>query len=491
MHLTFVGIGIFFVGLIILLSRQTGASIALMLACGPLGGSAAILLNFGSSIPPIEFALGIALSQVLLIESNHGLLGPAIRRNWALIGFAAVAAAMSYIGPRLFYDKMSLPSMRSAHLRFLYETFPLRPSSQNITTPIYIIGTTITAIISCAFSMKAGSWRYFVKTAVIVAWVNVALGIGSIVSKGTPLHIFYDLLRNGAYAQLDHEFEGLIRVTGVFPEASSYSAYSFVWFCFCLECWLRNVLPRWTGPAALAIFCILFISTSSSAYVSLAIYSLITLPRLLLTRSLDRSRKLALFILLGLIALVLGATVIALDPKLATSFGDMLQRMTIHKAASSSGLQRAFWARESLVAFAQSYGLGVGPGSFRSSGIFSAILGATGVAGGTFIVIYMIKIFKPLSASTWEAVGDDEISAGVAASWAALFALVPQAIAAASPDPGIDFALLAGLALGLRRGTIVRVRPASPPQSSMRQPSHPYAATGTSSGETIGLSTRA
>jgi hypothetical protein len=455
-HLTFVGIAIFLAGLIIFISYRTRASMALLLACGPLGGSAAVLLNFGSSIPPVEFALGVAITHLALIKSNHPLIGPSIRSNWPLIGFAVTAAALAYIGPRIFYDQMSLPSMRSAHLRSLYETFPLRPSSQNITTAIYILGTTLAAVFSCAFSMQEGSWRYFVKTAVIVGWINVALGIGSMFAKGTPLHIFYDLLRNASYAQLDQEFQGLVRVYGAFPEASGYSAYAFVWFCFCAECWIRNVLPRWTGPAALGMFIILFISTSSTAYVGLAAYLLFTVPRIALTGTLDRSRKLAVLLILALAAFIVGGVVVGAHPKLGTSFYNMLQRMTLDKAQSSSGLQRAFWAREGMLAFVKSYGLGVGPGSFRTSGIIAAILGSTGVIGAIFIIVYLIIVFKPLHASTWEAVNDDEVSTGVAASWTALFALVPYGLSAPTPDPGVNFALLAGMALGLRRASLAR-----------------------------------
>ncbi len=58
-------------------------------------------------------------------------------------------------------------------------------------------------------------------------------------------------------------------------------------------------------------------------------------------------------------------------------FNDMIWR----KAESVSGRQRAFWAGQSVSAFLQSFGLGVGPGSFRSSSLLTAVLGATGVIG--------------------------------------------------------------------------------------------------------------
>src|SRR5690606_6568560 len=84
----------------------------------------------------------------------------------------------------------------------------------------------------------------------------------------------FDLFRNGSYAQLDHVYQGFVRLTGLAPEASNYAAFGLAWFIFNAECWYRGILPRSTGRAALFLLGILAFSTSSTAYIGLAVYAL-------------------------------------------------------------------------------------------------------------------------------------------------------------------------------------------------------------------------
>jgi hypothetical protein len=128
----------------------------------------------------------------------------------------------------------------------------------------------------------------------------------------------------------------------------------------------------------------------------------------------------------------------------------MLADMTVHKKGSESGLQRVFWARKGLEAFMLSGGLGIGPGSFRSSSIVTAIIGSTGIIGSVLFTVYLLQVMRPLSLSTYLQSSDDAQSIGVAASWAAVVMIIPAAFMAASPDPGVTFAIFAGVAVALR-----------------------------------------
>lgn len=152
-----------------------------------------------------------------------------------------------------------------------------------------------------------------------------------------------------------------------------------------------------------------------------------------------------------LIVFALASLAIASMPDLATNFEAMLRRATIGKQNTMSGIQRAFWARTGWDAFVESFGLGIGPGSFRSSSFVTAMLGSVGVIGTIFFVSYFLRVWKPGRASTYMPASDPRIGVGVAASWAALAALIPAALIAAGPDPGTDFAIFAGIALSLRR----------------------------------------
>ena len=449
---TFVGALLALVGLPLLILGSTTALLAFIMACGPMGGSAAVILTAlgGSSVSPVDFALGLVMIRFITMQGGQALrVGDAIRQNWAFLAFAVYGAALAFIGPRLFAGTMDMPPLKFLYQRYIFAVSPLRPSSQNLTTSVYLIGTACVAVVSYAASGQRDGWRMLVRTATNIAWINLGVAYGDLATRGSSVNMVFLAFRNGSYAQLQNEYQGFIRITGIFPEASSFSAYTFVWFCFLFECWYRDIMPRRTGLIALAMFFTLIISTSSSAYVSLVGFGVLFIIRLGFpgaARS-DKLVKIGGALAAGGVAL---CVFLLVDPPLAAKFWDMLLHMTVEKSQSYSGLQRAFWAKKGIEAFKSSYGLGIGPGSFRSSSLFSAILGSTGVIGTLLFVTSIVLILKPLRASTYAAVADPAVSVGIAASWAAFELLIPYGVSAASCDPGADFGILAGAALALR-----------------------------------------
>lgn len=462
MTITFIGVLLLLIGLPVMLYGRTEAMVALLLACGVLGGSAAINLPAlgGSSIPPIHFALLLAGLRILLPGSGQGRQAhAAFTANWPLAAYAALGAALAFIGPRLFRGAVMLPPLRPGIDRYIYAAELLHPTAQNLTAAIYLIGTWLCAVaIHVACSGRRGA-AVLVKAGVVIAWTNIALGIVVAATQNTALADLFALFRNGSYAQLDQQYGSFVRLSGLFPEASVYATYCFGWFVFMVECWYRGVMPRRTGWAALGLLAILVASTSSSAYVSLAAYAIVWAARLLVPGSV-RSAKLVVMALALLAGAMLAAVTVLLLPQAGAAFVEMVQFMTFAKGQSYSGLQRAFWARKGLEAFVVSHGMGVGPGSFRSSSLLSAILGSTGIVGALLFAAYLARVVKPLRASTYGPVPDERTGTGVAAGWAALMLMVPSSLIAASCDPGTDFAIFCGAALALRAGRAAR-RPAA------------------------------
>lgn len=476
MSLTFIGFFLVLAGLPILFFGGTGAALVFILACGPMGGSAALLLPAlgGSSVTPACFAMAIGVLRVCVSQARLSARTVlALRDNWPFLGFVLYGAATAYIGPRLFRGALEVPPLRILHVKYIYAALPLAPSSQNITTAVYLVGTAACALIAYIACKTPEGWRVLVRAAIVIAGINVGLGLLSIVAPGTPLELFFAIFRNGAYAQLEHSYGSFVRITGLFPEASSYSTYTFIWFCFLTECWYRNVMPRRTGPVAFALFMILALSTSSSAYLSLTGYGVIFALRMLLPGA-ARSDKLARILLSLVVGGMFVSIILMVKPALAAKFVDMLLHMTVEKRDSFSGLQRAFWARKALEAFWASYGLGVGPGSFRSSSLITAILGSTGVFGMGLFLVYLAKVFKPAHRSTYVFGADPRVSTGIAASWAALLSLIPYGVSAPSCDPGADFGVLAGAALALRAAPMLARRARSWTNAAMSRPAGGY-----------------
>lgn len=460
MELTFIGAAQVLIGLSLFLAGSVEAMFGFMLVSALFGGSAAIALPAlgGSSIPPVQFALVFVAMRLLVPGAGQmAAMGQASRANLWLIGFVAYGAVLAYIAPRIFAGQIDVTPLRGrtearyiSTRAFIYSTKPLAFSAQNITTSIYLCGTLLAGLAGHVACQQERGRALLVRTMAIVGMLHAALGFASIAVKGTPAEAILMLFRNGAYAQLDHSYRGFARMTGIWPEASGYANFAIVWFVFVFECWLRRVDTRWTGPAAIMLAMALAFSTSSTAYVGLPLYGLMLVARGLLFPGALRADR-ALWIAGGALAFIAVACGVMLwSPAFAADFADLIRHMTVEKTTSLSGTQRRFWAWQGIEAFLHSGGIGIGPGSFRSSSLATAVLGSTGVIGAITLLAHILGAFKPLRFSTYGATEDPALGTGAAAAWAMLMGVLVASISLPSCDPGTDFAILAGAALALR-----------------------------------------
>jgi hypothetical protein len=188
------------------------------------------------------------------------------------------------------------------------------------------------------------------------------------------------------------------------------------------------------------------LTTSSTAYVSIAGYALVLLLRMTFTPlRLPLSKKISL----GLIASIGGGALLTLEvfvPAMSRLMLDILQQMTFGKLHSLSGVQRSFWAHKAWQAFWATNWIGIGAGSLRSSGLLSAIAGSMGLVGLVTFFGATWTILKPAKLQTHRlAVGEDQ---GIRASfaWTTVLSLIPGLLGLPSPDPGLLFGIFAGMA---------------------------------------------
>jgi hypothetical protein len=451
MSVTFVGLLQILIGTT-LLFRPVPAMLVFLIMSGLFGGSAAVTVSAlgNSSIPPIQFALVFAYLRILMPHGGHfqsWTLG--IRDNFLLVLFTLYGMVAAIAGPRIFAGQMNVAPLRFDDARNLFDTVALAPTPQNFTAAIYLLGALLTALAAYAVVRARGGLEALVKGGVVVAWIHAVSGLAASLTKGTGVEAFFDLFRNGSYAQLDQAYQGFNRIDGFFPETSGWAAFGLAWFIFNIECWHRSVWSKQTGRAALVLGTVLFFSTSSTAYVGLACYGAFFLGRMLVVPGVTRPERLREVMLAAFGMVFVVALAMVLRPAFADQVVDMLLRMTVEKQDSQSGQQRLFWAMQGFEAFRISGGLGIGPGSFRSSSLVTAIIGTMGVIGiGTFVG-YLVSLARPLPASADKP--DAAITAVMAACVvAALFVLVPAAIASPNSHPGTNFSIFAGAALGLR-----------------------------------------
>lgn len=466
MELTFIGAVQLLIGLALFIGGSIEAMFAFALGSALFGGSAAILLPLlgGSSIPPVQFALLFVAMRLLVPGGGQMIsLGRAIRANVWLIAFVFYGVLIAFIAPRLFAGQIDVTPLRGrvearyvSTLAYIFAVRPLAFSPQNLTTAVYLVGTLLAAIASYVACGQKRGRKVLVRTLAIVGTAHALLGFASVALKGTPADAMFALFRNGSYAQLDQSYLGFVRMTGLWPEAASFSNYALILFVFAFECWLRRIDPRWTGPAAALLAAALVFSTSSTAYAGLPVYALLVGVRALLfpgALPVDR----ALWIGAALVSLTAATCALMIwQPRFANEFGEMLRHMTVDKGESLSALQRRFWAWQGIDAFFKSAGIGIGPGSFRSSSLATAVLGCTGIIGAVTLSLHFLSAFGPLRQSTWTPVANQNFSTAAACAWAMLMGLAVASISSPTCDPGTDIAILSGAALALRRQQAAR-----------------------------------
>ena len=438
-----------------LLTRPPTAMLVFVLVCTLFPAASAIDLPAlgGSSIPPALMGLGFLGLRILKKDVARSA-GPqmGLEKNAWLLVFCIYCAATAWVLPRLFAGRIDLIPMGAAGLGFQ----PLHVTAQNTTQAVYMLGTAFGAVAATILATRYGSPVIIVKALVVITWVHALTGVADLALSAAHVSGAFDVVRTGAYAQLDQGEGGFHRISGMCPEPSVYAALGSAYFAFMSELWLRRILPKRTGPAALFMLCMILLSTSSSAYVAVAAYALVLIGRVLVmpaSMTIDRAVIIVGVSVLGLLGAL---TILLVNPKEAANFGQVIADMTINKQKSSSGLERGLWAKQGWDAMKASRGLGVGVGSFRSSSLLTAIIGSVGPAGLAVFVGYCLQVFKLGRKSSYVAGGDVRAAAGAAAGWTALITLVPALFTWASADPGLIFAMMAGLSLGWRAHVVAQ-----------------------------------
>jgi hypothetical protein len=468
MQLTIIGAIQVLLGLALFLAGSVEAMFAFLLVTTLFSGSAAIVLASGSSIPPLDFAL-LFMAMRLLVPGSGQMRATvrAVEANAWLLVFVAYGLIMAFAGPRLFAGQFAFAPLRAesgatytSRLSFLLATRTFEPSPQNVTSSIYLVGTLVAATVAHVACRAPLGRITLVRTMALVGIVHCLFGVLSVVGRGTAINEMLGFFRNGSYAQLTQEVEGISRMSGISTEPSTYAAFGAIWFVFLAECWLRRIAPWLTGMAAACLGAALLASTATTAYVALAAWlGLLVLRSLFVPGALPADRALWLAVL-GLGAVVAGSLTLLWQPQLVDRVIQLSQHMLADKMSSESGIQRQFWAMQGYHAFVGTYGIGVGPGSFRSSSLFTAVIGCVGAVGAIALLAHVLIAFKPLRWSTYVPAGDPDLAMAGACAWAMLMALIVAGINAPSCDPGSDFALLSGAALALRgRSARLAMRP--------------------------------
>ncbi len=189
------------------------------------------------------------------------------------------------------------------------------------------------------------------------------------------------------------EVAGVKRIVGSFTEASSFASMTLGYFAFTSRLWLLGIRPRVTLILTLLELFALVFSTSTTGYVGLTVFLLLSYLSVLiemLGRPLT-SQKMA-FLLVLPVAVVSLMIVVALNDDYSASVKNMLDMMVFNKMTTDSGIERSSWNSQALQNLFDTFGFGVGNGSLRASSFPIGVLASLGVIGGSIFGTFLVKV---------------------------------------------------------------------------------------------------
>jgi hypothetical protein len=382
------------------------------------------------------------------------------------VGYGIVIA---FIAPGLFPEALVYSFARGDGVTLTsIKLAPLQYSSGQVTQAVYALGAVALLIAATALLSRPGSWKYVFQAFVGCAILNLIFAAVDLVSDRFGHAEMLSFLRTAGYAQLySHPELGLKRIVGSFTEASSFAAYSSVLLAFFASLWMQHFRPRLTALLALSTLIALVFSTSSTAYVVIAVlFSLMAGIDLLAALTKRRPQRLG-FILASIPVFLFVILLVSLvKPELLNSVGEAMDEFVFNKLNTASGIERFQWSAQAWQTFQDTSWLGAGIGATRASGYMFTLLSNIGFIGTISFVVFA---YKTLSISRFSAGSPDEKAVGTACRWAFATGLISAAAAAGVFELGQMLYLTAaastaiGLAESRPRELHVAANGSSPP----------------------------
>lgn len=315
-----------------------------------------------------------------------------------LCGFWAWCFVSAFVMPHLFAGiPVSIPREMDTQ-----DFGPLQWNLSNLAQAGYLtlnVGTVLYALHVVRTPVHA---QQLTKALYWATAIVVLIGLAQSVGAAMGLDFPYELINNNpGYAQGFEQDLGLIRrINSTFTEPSTAGSYLAAINCGLLAAFFagkRGIL--WIFAITISLTT-LFLTTSSTGFAAFAAGLCVLALYFNPLRTHKKSGKssavtwVIVFVIFGIVAAVLIFTPDLLDAVMA---------MTIEKTESYS-----FWARmaielHSMQLVVNTYGLGVGLGGNRSSGLFPTMVSSVGVIGTALFSMFlyrMAKLFLGLSADS-------------------------------------------------------------------------------------------
>ena len=207
-----------------------------------------------------------------------------------------------------------------------------------------------------------------------------------------------EFLRTANYSLLSTDVvSGVWRINGIEAEASYLATVMAGELAFCFALWRSGLDNRFAPVMFVLLAVILVISTSSSAYVFLALGGGWCLSLFLYQMASGRIGKPILLVVLlsTILVITVALWVLLFQPQaILIRANQFLDHLLFNKMSTESGIERSSWNEAAWENLLDTFGFGVGLGSSRTSSWALALLGQTGVPGvllyGTFVLLLIV-----------------------------------------------------------------------------------------------------
>jgi hypothetical protein len=380
-----------------LLASTTGA-IYWQLAFCLFGAASALQLTAlgNATITPGPLFLPFLLFRAWTENHRQGYLSR-VPRSGVWLGMAVLFGVLTamYV-PRALEGTLQIMTVDMSSGSTIAALYPLHPVSGNITQSGYAVGHLLAFVAFHALLARPGRMDHFRNAVLLLAALDVAAALINLAEfhLGFPpvlqyVRTAYALF--GAYRGAG----GLMRIHGTFPETSAFCTFTLPLFAFTFRLWMDRVRPMYSGSLATALLALLLLSTSTTAYVGLALYIA------MLTFSLTHHAylrgvvpRLGLLVAGTLLALVLFGSLFVLETAIGQRMLDYFDVTVINKLASSSGQERSRWNAQAWLNFLDTFGLGVGLGSARASSLPLVLLSNLGLLGTLCFCAFLRDVLK-------------------------------------------------------------------------------------------------
>lgn len=435
--------------------QRRHALVYLFFATMPFGSFAALptAMTGGLTLTPTPI---VALLMVMKeFSSRHGMrsaVASALRPSGLLLLtlFWTVACVATVFMPRFFAGQVEVVPVRSVGL---FSTSMLFPTAQNISQMVY---TTVSVLTVFAFSriLRDHDMRQHALAALCLgATVTILTGLVDLVSQSLSLQSALEVFRTASYTLLtEDEVMGSKRIVGLMPEASSFGGLLLGYLAAVY--YFRRAMPLgWMrdrlAPVLIgALLLLVWLSTSSSAYLGLALFGATLVAewcwRLVAAgRNPYLRRGIGSEFWLGMLGLGLLLLVVIAAPEIFAPVIKMVDLMVFQKSSTSSFEERSMWTKVSWNALLSTHGLGVGMGGTRASNFAVALASNAGFLGAGLYVLFVVHCLLVRRAPQDDLQGAALLSA---CRWAYLPAFCASLTVGTTPDFGLFNAFLYGFA---------------------------------------------